>query len=75
MTEAPAVMIYTSVVLQDLVRIALTMAALNDLEVNKQCHERLPDVQRTSMDNSWSQVRWPCRLEGNPRLGALWAQQ
>ena len=33
MTDAPAVMTYASVVSQELVRIALTVAALNNLEV------------------------------------------
>ena len=52
MTEAPAVMTYASVVSRETVRIALTMAALNDLEV------KASDVQNAFLTAPCEEKIW-----------------
>ncbi len=57
MTEAPATLTYTSVVSRESVRIALTMVALNDLEVKatdiKNAYLIEPSY-RENLDSAWT---------------------
>ena len=52
MTEAPAIMTYASVVSRDTVRIALTIAALNDLEV------KTSDIQNAYLTTPCEERIW-----------------
>ena len=52
MTEVPTILTYASVVLRESVRIALTLAALNDLEV------KISDIQNAYLTTSVTEQIW-----------------
>ena len=54
MTDVPAILMYASIVSREMVKIALTLAALNDLEVKTS--DCLPhcSMQRTDLDYTWT---------------------